>query len=109
MGSSHPLPPLPVFHMAAPGLLTLLCPLGFLTISRCVWKRFAQLTDDNMAGIGVMVLVMMEADTRAGGTAPYPAVLGGTAAAIAASLLPHALSGFVLPCRHRPGALGVLP
>lgn len=108
MGSSHPLPPLPVFGTPALALLTLLCPLGTLTISRRVWKRFAQLTND-MAVTGVMVLVTMEADTRAGGTASYPAVLGGTATGIAASLLPHALSGSVLPYWHRPGALGVLP
>lgn len=79
MESSHPLPPLPA-SLPMPcqpwGLLTLLCPLGFLTTPRCVWKHFAQLTDNNLAVINVMVLVTIEKDTRAGGTALYPAAAG---------------------------------
>lgn len=53
------------------GLLTLLCPLDFPTAPRYEWKGFAQHTDDKRAVISVVVLVMMEEDTR-----PYPAAAG---------------------------------
>lgn len=53
------------------GLLTLLCPLNFLTAPRYDWKCFTQHADDNRAVISVVVLVMMEEDTR-----PYPDAAG---------------------------------
>lgn len=70
MGNSHPLPSIPTSLLEPQGLLTLLHPLDFLTAPRYDWKCFAQHTDDR-AVISVVVLVMMEEDTR-----PYPDAAG---------------------------------